>query len=295
MVKIATGSSAASLKFQQGDKSTSQAQVFGFKATSPPSHPAIYTNLMQQSGDNLSLLDGVAAGFGDYSTSVDDNDAQKQWNVDENMALIRNEARLAIELRTLPVLSDTLFFKLFLRQHPYTLQIFSRDLPAKTLQGWLIDKYLNTKTAVNLYDTTLYSFTPNSDTNSYRNRFMLVYKRIFIATPVPVTKVINQANPGTTGNANSIATQKSGVSVHPNPIKTGEKVMLQFSNMTKGKYQVTVTNTAGKALAERTIEHDDGSYTYTLQTDARWAAGSYFVTITGENGYSLVTKMVISK
>ena len=28
---------------------------------------------------------------------------------------------------------------------------------------------------------------------------------LFIATPVPVTKVTNQANPGTTGNANSIA------------------------------------------------------------------------------------------
>jgi hypothetical protein len=292
---VQLSSSNASIQFQQGDKSTSQAQVFGLKATAQQSHPAIYTNLMQQSGNNLSLLDGVAAGFGNYSASVDDKDAQKQWNIDENMALVRNEARLAIELRSLPVLSDTLFFKLFLRQHPYTLQIFSRDLPANTLQGWLVDKYLNTKTAVNLYDTTLYSFTPNTDTNSYRNRFMLVYKRMFIATPVPVTKVANQANPGTTGNANSIATETGSISVHPNPIKTGEKVMLQFSNMAKGKYQVTVTNAAGKALTERAIEHDSGSNTYTLQTDARWAAGNYFIKITGENGYSLNTKLVIAK
>jgi hypothetical protein len=123
----------------------------------------------------------------------------------------------------------------------------------------------------------------------------LVYKRTFIATPVPVTKVINQANPGTTGNANSMAETATGISVRPNPVKTGEKIMLQFSNMNKGKYQVTVTNTLGKALAERTIEHDGGRFTYTLQTDARWATGSYFVKVTGEDGHSIVTKLVIGK
>ena len=124
---------------------------------------------------------------------------------------------------------------------------------------------------------------------------MLVFKRTFIATPVPVTKVVNQANPGTTGNTNSIAGTAGSVSVHPNPIAMGQKVMLEFSSMVKGKYQVTVTNTSGKALAEKTIMHDGGSNSYTLQTDARWAAGSYFVKITGENGYSLITKLVISK
>src|SRR6185312_10043003 len=97
---------------------------------------------------------------------------------------------------------------------------------------------------------------------SYRNRFMLVFKRTFIATPVPVTKVANQANPGITGNANSMAAGPGEVSVHPNPVKTGEKIMLQFSNMSKDRYQVTVTSIVGKALAERRIEHDGGSSTY---------------------------------
>jgi hypothetical protein len=124
---------------------------------------------------------------------------------------------------------------------------------------------------------------------------MLVFKRSLIATPIPVTRIANQANPGTTGNANSIAGQKGNVSVHPNPVPIGEKVTLQFTGMTEGRYQVTVTNALGKAVTERTILHDGGSNTYSLQTGAGWAAGSYFVKITNENGYSHVTKLVISK
>jgi hypothetical protein len=175
----------------------------------------------------------------------------------------------------------------------YALKIFSDYFDPK-LQAWLVDKITGIKTPINI-NGTVYPFATTGSDTSYRHRFMLVFKRSFIATPVPVTKVANQANPGTMGNASSMATQPGNVSVHPNPIKTGEKVMLQFINMAKGKYQVTVTNTAGKALTERKIEHDGWSNTYTLQTDARWASGSYFVKITGGNGYNVNAKLVIGK
>jgi hypothetical protein len=87
----------------------------------------------------------------------------------------------------------------------------------------------------------------------------------------------------------------ASVSVHPNPVSIGGKIMLQFNNMNIGKYEVTLTNTLGQALTEKTLMHDGGSNTYSLQTDARWAAGNYFVKITGEDGYNLVTKLVINK
>jgi hypothetical protein len=83
--------------------------------------------------------------------------------------------------------------------------------------------------------------------------------------------------------------------VHPNPVPTGQQVLLQFTGMTEGRYEVTVTNTLGKALTQKTIVHDGGSNTYSLQTGAGWAAGSYFVKITNEKGYSLVTELMISK
>jgi hypothetical protein len=43
--------------------------------------------------------------------------------------------------------------------------------------GWLIN-ILNIQKEVNLSGISLYNFTPNTDTNSYRNRFMLVFKAL---------------------------------------------------------------------------------------------------------------------
>jgi len=51
----------------------------------------------------------------------------------------------------------------------------------------------------------------------------------------------------------------------------------------------------GKILMEKNIIHDTDNNIYSLQTDASWSPGSYFVKITNENGYSHVTKLVISK
>jgi uncharacterized protein YfaS (alpha-2-macroglobulin family) len=65
--------------------------------------------------------------------------------------------------------------------------------------------------------------------------------------------------------------------------------------MNKGRYEVTVTGTTGKALSEKTIDHDGGSNSYSLQTDANWATGEYMVKITRENNYSLVAKLIIGK
>lgn len=295
-----TGTYAVS--FTESNKVATETNVFGKEARQL--HPVIYTNLIVSSGDSLILVDGVGTAFGkNFSAAVDDIDAQKLWNIDEeNIALIRDDKRLAIEFRPVPTLTDTLFFKLFLRQQPYALKIFSENLPANLpAQGWLVDKYLNTKTAVNLYDTTLYNFTPvadahgDLDTNSYRNRFMLVFNRQFEATPIIVTRVNNQDNPGTTGNASLIAAKESGVSIYPNPIETGGKVILKFANLIKGKFEVTVSNADGKALTKKTIDQGGGNTTYTLQTDSQWAAGSYIIKITGEGGFNYTTKLVVGK
>ena len=94
------------------------------------------------------------------------------------MALVRNGKTLAIEFRPLPDSTDSLFLRLYLKQQPYVLQLFSANLP-ENISGriWLVDKYLNLQTEVNIRDTVLYGFTPNSDTNSYRNRFLFVLNR----------------------------------------------------------------------------------------------------------------------
>jgi hypothetical protein len=294
LMKLDPTHSNASLEFHQEDKYSSETQVFGFGKQQQNQPTVFYTNLLTSSGG---LLDGVAGAFtGDNAADAAKKSASKKWNSTASIGLYRNNAWSAIEFRPTPVLTDTLFYYLnAIGAQTYTLQIITQDVPAGFPQAWLVDKLLNTKTAVVPGTPLLYSFSATGDINTFRNRFMLVFKRSLIATPIPVTRIANQANPGTTGNANSIAGQKGNVSVHPNPVPIGEKVTLQFTGMTEGRYQVTVTNALGKAVTERTILHDGGSNTYSLQTGAGWAAGSYFVKITNENGYSHVTKLVISK
>ncbi len=276
------------VNFKEGDKvapTTGEAVVFD-KLTSQ-NHPAIYANLMSGNGSSATFVDGVTEGFGkDFSAKVDVNDAQKFANFDENMVLLRNEAYLSIELRPIPVLTDTFFYRLYLRQQPYTLQIFGKDLADMPGQAWLVDKYLNTKTSVNLNDTTLYSFTPNTDLGSYRDRFMLVFKRTFKATPVATTMSLGGA---------TASTLEGKVDVYPNPVVTGGKVLLKFNNMKAGNYEITLSSLGGKALTKKSIQHEGGDYNYDLLLDVQWATGNYLITITGKNGYSTTTKLVIGK
>jgi len=177
MLKLDDTVTSATVNFRETDKTAFDNNVFGLNVK--PAYPAIFANLLAPSADTFVLIDGVGAGFGKrFSANVDKDDATKLWNFNENMALMRNGKALAIEFRPYPDSTDTLFFMLYLKQQPYVLQLFSANVLAK-IPGrvWLVDKYLNQQMEINITDTTMYSFAPNSDTNSYRNRFMLVLNR----------------------------------------------------------------------------------------------------------------------
>jgi hypothetical protein len=290
-----TSGSSISLEFREEDKTVSETQVFGKQFQQTP--PAFYTNLMIQSGDSLIMTDGVSAAFGkDNSAGIDEKDASKKWNTGEGIGLYRLGTWNAIEFRPVPVVTDTLFYYLNnMQQHNYTLKIMTKNIPTGFPQAWLADTYLNTRVAVTPGLPLLYNFTATSDVNTFRNRFMLVFRRKLIATPVPVTKVASIANPGTTGNANSITNKVSNVSIYPNPAAAGKKIILQFTNMIEASYHITITNELGKAVIEKNIIHNNSSNTYSLQTGAGWAAGNYFVKITNGNGFNIVIKLFVRK
>jgi len=224
-----TSNSSISLEFHQEDKTVSETQVFGKQFQQTP--PAFYTNLMIQSGDSLVMIDGVSTAFGkDNSSDIDNKDASKKWNTGEVIGLYRLGTWNAIEFRPIPILTDTLFYYLNnIQQQTYVLKIMTKNIPAYFPQAWLVDKYLNSKAAVTPGVPLLYNFTATNDINTFRNRFMLVFKRKLVATPVPVIKVANMQNPGITGNADNVAIGKSNISVYPNPVEIGEKAILQFS------------------------------------------------------------------
>jgi hypothetical protein len=259
-------------------------------------YPVVYTNLLAHLGSNFFLTDGVAAAFDNrFSAAVDGYDAAKLWNFRENIAIDRNNFLLAAEFRPVPMLRDTLSFRLYLKQQPYTLQFFTQNFSGMaSMRTWLVDTYLNTKTEINLNDTTLYNFTPNPDTLSYRNRFMLVFNRQLIATPVPVTKIVNEDDPSVIGIRNSIAAKAAAIAVFPNPVGNG-KPMLRFNAMIKGGYAVEIYNAKGQKLTRYAIQHNGGNAVYALQASAGLKPGIYAINITNQKLERISLKLVVNQ
>jgi hypothetical protein len=239
---------------------------------------------MLRKGDQTALIDGVSAGFSKrFSSAVDNDDADKLWNFDENISLVRDEQPLAIELRQPPAETDTLFYDLSLKQKHYTLKIFAANLaPNTSPQAWLLDKYLNKKITVNLLDTALYKFEPTSDSNSYHNRFMLVFRDI-------KENVTGEEN--TTAEMASVKVDKNVV-LYPNPVNTN-KVSLEFSNMDKGNYEVTVYSSKGQKLASHKLQHNGGSNAYNLPLNASWVSGMYRISIIQEDSKKAINLILL--
>ncbi len=288
---------AGSLTFKETDKSTTETTVgvFGLKASPSPKStpytpPALYVNLLDQS--NV-VMDGVGMGFSNkYSVYIDSLDTQKKWNEEiENMAIVHHDTTLAIEFRPVPKQPDTMLIRLYLRQHPYTLQIFTKgvadDLPA---EASLVDKYLGTQTPLDIHNVNLYAFTPNKDTNSYRNRFMIVFNR---------TGKKQQQEKGVTTSANAIAksnlSSAGEVSIYPNPV-TGSKAMLKFNDMPAGSYEVTIYNAAGEQLSVSTVQHTGINTVYPLLLKSSWNTGLLVINILNtETGVQNILKALISR
>lgn len=272
--------------FQQSDKEATEQIVFGLQPMQQresPTPPVIYTNLMSASLGSVTPADGVAAGFGKkYAAVVDADDAAKMWNQNESMALIRDEQPLAIEFRPVPEETDTLFYRMYLYVQPYTLRIFSANLRANLpAEAWLIDKYLQTETPVDLYDTTEYSFTPTADTNTYKNRFMLVFNR------VPKTK-----SPAHTNNAIDGNDENARITFYPNPVSANQTTM-RFSNMAKGSYEIAVYNNKGEKLAARSLQHEGNNTNYTLPVSRSWTSGVYNVKIINKSSRKTVSLQLV--
>lgn len=296
---VQVNATTASFSYKQNDKTPSETNVFGFGksqdaiVTAPP---AIYTNLFL-SGENA-ITDGIAVGFGDnFSDSVDGDDAEKRYGYNENIAFIRHNKALAIEFRPFPKLTDTLFLKSYLRQIPYTFQIYTQNFEGMPLiRAWLVDKYTNTKTELNLHDTVTYSFIPNADIKSSLDRFMIVFNRQLITNPIPVSKTTNKKDPNISGAANNIASTSRSVNISPNPVTNLKNARLQFNNMVQGNYEITIYSSKGQILSVQKLVHNGSNTAYSLAASASLASGVYRIIVLNEDSkQSLNLNLMINR
>ncbi len=271
MVQL-TNTGAGSVTFTENSKTATETVtgIFGLQANvnkTSGTSTTVYADLVD---NNQVLMDGVAASYGKrYAAAVDSIDAKKKWNEEiENMAIVRHDTTLAIEFRPIPGSADTLFFRLYLRQQPYQLKLFGDNIADKfPSMACLVDKYLGTQTQVDLRDTSLYSFTPNTDTNSYRNRFMLVLN----------CSGSKPANPAKV-NPQFALDKNAGITVYPNPASENFTT-LQFANMPKGNYETVIYNAEGVRLGTRIIQHSGGNNNHNLPLNPSWVSGVYSIRI----------------
>jgi hypothetical protein len=124
----------------------------------------------------------------DYSNSVDNNDAPKLGNLNENLGISRDGKLLAIETKFDLQESDTIFYKLGqIKLTNYRFEFTPQSIEQNGMQAFLEDSYLNTRTPISLTGTTEVDFSIVNIAGSYSpDRFRMVFK---LLSPVPVTFV----------------------------------------------------------------------------------------------------------
>jgi hypothetical protein len=179
---------ASTLTTNEGTKSDfTNPQVYGRQLAK------MYISMYQRSAnDSVNLTDGVMAGFDQsFASQVDNNDASKFANFNENFYLRRDGKRLFIETRPEIKADDTLFFgftNMVVRN--YQFKIKAANFGGKSLTAYLVDKFLNTNTPLGLDGTTTsinFAVTSNAASKS-DTRFMIIFKPNIIL-PVTLTSV----------------------------------------------------------------------------------------------------------
>jgi hypothetical protein len=88
-------------------------------------------------------------------------------------------------------------------------------------------------------------------------------------------------------------TGNPAITVYPNPV-TGSVVTLQFVNMPKGNYTLTLTNGLGQALQTSQVNHSGANAAQSFSIDRRLAKGNYQLQIIKPSGKKEVIKLVIA-
>jgi hypothetical protein len=124
------------------------------------------------------LADETDAWYGsNYNAAVNEEDAREINNWDENIAILREGKKLAIEQRPVIVLRDSLpLFMSNMKQQPYEFEFRPQAFTNAALTAELIDNFLGNRTPLSVINPTAVSFTITADpASSANNRFMVVF------------------------------------------------------------------------------------------------------------------------
>ena len=170
---------ATSLQVKESNKSTGSSNS-QFRPAGQPNQLRV-TLLAKNSDNTNSVNDGLLVSFDDsYSNSIDNADMKKIANFAENFAVVNEATSLVIEKRKSFIKTDSIHFKMTkMKQKNYQLEFMLDDLNApEGTTAVLEDKFLDSKTVLDLKTTSRYDFSVTGNAASVNaERFSLVFKQ----------------------------------------------------------------------------------------------------------------------
>ncbi|HMJ46647.1 MAG TPA: T9SS type A sorting domain-containing protein, partial [Ferruginibacter sp.] len=227
---LVRGGSGGTLTFNETAKSSGSEQVF----FTPGASQKVRANMQVLNNDGTTLIaDGILVDYNDqFSSSVDNLDAIKAANTNENVSILRDNKSLIIERRQTISADDTIQLNIKgVKVQNYQWELILKNMDAEGRTGFFIDKYLATSTPLNLDGTTKIRFAIQNIAGSYANdRFMIVFKQTIPLPPVSIPSITASRNSDNTitvkwkilyeRNMSNYLVERSGDGIHFTSIST---------------------------------------------------------------------------
>jgi len=270
---IQTNATTQSLNFKEDQKYLSTTTAHVFRTTSPePASAQIRFTLYENGAMNESgtSADGFVVLFGnDYSNEVDEMDAVKIGNQDENTGILNSGKTLSFESRSLPTASDVIpLANNQYRNTNYTYKVKVEGLD--NVSAYLLDKFTNSRTLLENGTETSVAFTVNaSDASADANRFDIVFDT-------------------TLGTGES--TFSNALKVYPNPV-TANQFFIELPTQQGESLNVKLVNLLGQEVYSKSLDISEN--VVRIQPEIQLQSGVYLVKIS--NGSQEATKKLIVK
>ncbi|HMO60804.1 MAG TPA: T9SS type A sorting domain-containing protein [Ferruginibacter sp.] len=138
---------------------------------------------LDNGGANSIPADGVLLEYNDqYSKGIDRDDALKYANINETLAILKDNYPLTAERSPMPTENDTIFLRLQrTSKRAYLLEFNPSGITDITLTAWLEDNYLKTSVPVSLTQNSSIPFLVDGNSASAAvNRFRVVFKKLVV-------------------------------------------------------------------------------------------------------------------
>jgi hypothetical protein len=164
----------------------------------PGASQKVRANLQVFNDNGTTLIaDGILVDYNDqFSSKVDNLDAIKAANTNENVSILRDNKSLIIERRQTIAADDTIQLSIKgVKVQNYQWELILKNMNAEGRTGFFIDKYLKTSTPLDLDGTSKIRFSIQNIAGSYAaDRFMIVFNQPIPLPPVSIPAIIARRN-----------------------------------------------------------------------------------------------------